>query len=53
MDPAPPPEQPDLTLLLPRSTYWQLVHDLQAGLPPPDDGTPEALAHRDRARAAR
>lgn len=52
MDPAPRPEQPDLTLLLPRSTYWQLVHDLQTSLPPPADDTPEALAHRDRAAIA-
>jgi hypothetical protein len=47
-----PPEPPDLTLLLPRSTYWQLVHELQSYLPPPIDDTPEARAHRDRAAIA-
>lgn len=52
MDHLPPPESPDLTLLLPRSTYWQLVHELQSYLPPPIDDTPEARAHRDRAAIA-
>jgi len=47
-----PPEPPDLSLLLPRSTYWQLVHELQSYLPPPIDDTPEARAHRDRAAIA-
>ncbi|HME20941.1 MAG TPA: hypothetical protein VKI44_06205 [Acetobacteraceae bacterium] len=46
------PEPPDLTLQLPRSTYWQVVHNLRGMLPPPDTDTPEALAHRDRAAIA-
>jgi len=52
MDPAPLPEQPDLSLLLPRSTYWQIVHDLRSSLPLPADETPEARVHRDRAAIA-
>src|SRR5271165_5678334 len=46
------PEPPDLTLQLPRSTYWQVVHTLRGMLPPPEMDTPEALAHRDRAAIA-
>ncbi|HET7881630.1 MAG TPA: hypothetical protein VFL55_12140 [Acetobacteraceae bacterium] len=45
-------EQLDLSLLLPRSTFWQIVHDLQSSLPPPADDTPEARLHRDRAAIA-
>jgi hypothetical protein len=52
MDASPSPEQADLSLLLPRSTYWQIVHDLQSGLPPPADDSAEARAHRDRAAIA-
>jgi hypothetical protein len=52
MDDIPPPEQQDLTLLLPRSTYWQVVHTLQTSLPDPVDDTPEARIHRDRAAIA-
>src|SRR6478609_4016266 len=52
MDPAPLPEQPDLSLLLPRSTYWQIVQDLRSSLPLPADETPEARVHRDRAAIA-
>ena len=40
-------QRPDLTLQLPRDTYWVIVHNLRGLLPPPDDATPEALAHRD------
>ena len=46
------PEQPDLSLLLPRSTFWQVLHELQSHLPPPVDDTPEARTHRDRAAIA-
>lgn len=52
MDPTPETEPPDLTLLLPHSTFWQLVHELQTSLPPPVDDTPEARVHRDRAAMA-
>lgn len=46
------PGAPDLSLLLSRSTYWQIVADLQASLPPPPDDTSAARAHRDRAAIA-
>src|SRR5579871_4834493 len=52
MDHNPPLEQPDLTLQLPRDTYWQAVHELQDILPEPTDATPEARARRDRAAIA-
>ncbi|MEJ0015343.1 MAG: hypothetical protein WDN25_02050 [Acetobacteraceae bacterium] len=39
-------------MLLPRSTYWHLVHTLQATLPPPAADTAAALAHRDNAAIA-
>jgi hypothetical protein len=52
MDHAQPPEPPDLSLLLPRSLYYQLVHSLCRSLPPPVEDTPEALAHRDNAAIA-
>jgi len=45
-------QHPDLTLQLPRDTYWLVVHNLRGLLPPPDDETPEALAHRDNAAIA-
>src|SRR4051812_32307533 len=50
--PSPAPEQPDLSLLLPRSTYWLLLHELQGSLPPPASEAPEALAHRNQAAIA-
>ena len=43
---------PDLTLQLPRDTYYQLVHTLCASLPPPVTDTPEDLARRDNAAIA-
>jgi len=46
------PQPPDLTLLLPRSTYYYLLHTLRASLPPLVPDTPEALAHRDKAAIA-
>jgi len=52
MDADPPPDPPDPTLLLPRSTYWQLVHTLHTSLPLPADDSPEARAHRDNAAIA-
>jgi len=52
MPTLPQPEPADLTLLLPRSTYWQIVHTLVIGLPPPAENSPEALAHRDNAAIA-
>ena len=52
MDRDQAPEPTDLSLQLPRSTYWQLVHMLRGMLPDPEDDTPEALAHRDHAAIA-
>ena len=52
MDRDPAPEPTDLTLQLPRSTYWQLLHMLRGMLPDPEDDTPEALAYRDHAAIA-
>ena len=52
MDRDPAPEPTDLTLHLPRSTYWQLLHMLRGMLPDPEDDTLEALAHRDHAAIA-
>ena len=47
MDAHAEPQPPDLSLLLPRSVYWQIVHELQTSLPSPATLTPEACAHRD------
>jgi hypothetical protein len=52
MDRDQAPEPTDLSLQLPRSTYWQLVHMLRRMLPDPEDDTPEALAFRDHAAIA-
>ncbi len=52
MDRSAQPDQPDLTLQLPRDTYWQIVHDLRRSLPPQVSDTPENLAHRDNAAIA-
>ena len=52
MDHDPAPEPIDLTLQLPRSTYWQLLHMLRGMLPDPEDDTAEALAYRDHAAIA-
>jgi hypothetical protein len=46
------PERPDLTLQLPRDTYYQVVHTLRGLLPPPVADTPDALVHRDNAAIA-
>ena len=43
---------PDLTLQLPRDTYYQIVHTLCASLPAPVTDTPEDLARRDNAAIA-
>jgi hypothetical protein len=43
---------PDLSLQLPRDTYYQLVHTLCASLPPPVTDAPEDLARRDNAAIA-
>jgi hypothetical protein len=43
---------PDLSFLLPRSLYYQLMHPLRRSLPAPVENTPEALAHRDNAAIA-
>jgi hypothetical protein len=43
---------PDLTLQLPRDTYYQIVHTLCASLPPPVTDRPEDLARRDNAAIA-
>ena len=50
MDPS--PEPPDLTLQLPRDLYYQAIHELCAGLPPPVTGPPEDRARRDNAAIA-
>lgn len=52
MDPASPPDPPDLALLLPHSTYWQAIHILHNSLPLPVDDTPEARTHRDNTAMA-
>src|SRR4051794_20246133 len=49
MDPQ--PQQPDLTLLLPRDAYYQLIHRLRTTLPPVSD-SPEDIARRDNAAMA-
>ena len=45
-------QQPDLSLLFPGDTYYQIVHNLRGLLPPPLSDTPEDLAHRDHAAIA-
>ena len=47
-----PPQSPDPTLLLPRDSYYQLIHTLRAALPPPVIDSPEDLARRDNAAIA-
>jgi hypothetical protein len=42
----------DLSLQLPRDTYWLIVHDLHRSLPPPPTDDPDACARRDRAAIA-
>jgi len=49
METYPPPHQPDLTLVLPFHSYYQLYHTLAGTLPPPVNDTPEALAARTHA----
>ena len=44
--------QPDLSLLLPRSVYWYIVHQLRSSMPEPVPDTPEARTHRDNAAIA-
>ena len=46
------PHSPDPTLLLPRDSYYQLIHTLRAALPPPVTNSPEDLARRDNAAIA-
>lgn len=48
MDMQSAPEPADLALQLPRDTYFQLVYNLRAAIPPVSD-TPEDIAHRDNA----
>jgi hypothetical protein len=50
MDPSAEPV--DLTLQLPRDTYYQLIHTLCAALPLPVTDTPEDLVRRDNAAMA-
>ena len=52
MDQFPPPEPPDLTLQLPRDLYYQSIHELCAGLPPPVTASPEDRARRHKAAIA-
>jgi hypothetical protein len=52
MDQFSPPEPPDLTLQLPRDLYYQAIHELCAGLPPPVTASPEDRARRDNAAIA-
>ncbi|HME27798.1 MAG TPA: hypothetical protein VKI44_41855, partial [Acetobacteraceae bacterium] len=52
MDTSAEAEPPDLALLLPRSTYYQLIHTLRPSLPAPLTGSAEDLAHRDNAAIA-
>jgi hypothetical protein len=49
MDRSPEPEPPDLTSQLPRDIYYQVIHTLRAGLPPPLTDAAEDLARRDNA----
>jgi hypothetical protein len=52
MDQFPPPQPPDLTLQLPRDLYYQAIHELCAGLPPPVTASPEDRSRRDNAAIA-
>ena len=52
MDHCLPPVPPDLTLQLPRDVYYQIVHTLRAGLPPPATDSEENLVRRDNAAIA-
>ncbi|HXA26082.1 MAG TPA: hypothetical protein VNW90_27690 [Acetobacteraceae bacterium] len=52
MDPCPGPEPLDLTLQLPRDTYYQVIHTLRGSLPPPITDSPEDLVRRDNAAMA-
>jgi hypothetical protein len=45
MDPEPEPL--DLTLQVPRDTYYRVIHTLRGSLPPPITDTPEDLVRRD------
>jgi hypothetical protein len=47
-----PHTTPDLTLQLPRDTYWLVVHTLHRSLPPPPTDNPDDQARRDRAAIA-
>ena len=47
-----PHTTPDLTLQLPRDTYWLVVHTLHRSLPPPPTDYPDDQARRDRAAIA-
>jgi hypothetical protein len=46
------PQPLDLSYLLPRMAYCELVHTLRTTLPLPDEDTPEAFARRDNAAIA-
>jgi hypothetical protein len=46
------PSDLDLTLLLPRDMYYQVIHTLRAVLPPPVTDAPEDLVRRDHAAIA-
>jgi hypothetical protein len=52
MDLSPEPEPLDLTLQLPRDTYYQVIHTLRGSLPPPITDSPEDLVRRDNAAMA-
>ncbi|HME21121.1 MAG TPA: hypothetical protein VKI44_07140 [Acetobacteraceae bacterium] len=52
MDHCAAPEQPDLSLQLPRDLYWLILHTLRGLLPPPDTDAPDAETRRDRAAIA-
>jgi hypothetical protein len=52
MDPATSSDQLDLTFQLPRDIYYQIVHTLRTGLPPPVTSAGEDLTRRDNAAIA-
>jgi hypothetical protein len=52
MDPATSSDQLDLTFQLPRDIYYQIVHTLRTGLPPPVTSAAEDLTRRDNAAIA-
>ncbi len=52
MEIRPEPDQPDLTLQLPRDVYYQLIQTLRASLPPPVTDTSEDRARCDNAAMA-